>query len=133
MAIQGFSVTKLIRSDVYDQAFYADLAGNSFSGTVILAMLASVVWSTPWVKEVDDEEISSDIGSSSLCVDETQDSDNNQGGSSYAVDAEAGVGAGRLASGLVSQRPQTPVLKTKKRKRTGASRKAAKKQRRQVP
>ena len=45
MAIQGFPVTKLIRSDVYDQAFYADLAGNSFSGTVILAMLASV-WST---------------------------------------------------------------------------------------
>ena len=59
MAIQGFPVTKLIRSDVYDLAFYADLAGNSFSGTVILAMLASVVWSTPWAKEVDDEEISS--------------------------------------------------------------------------
>ena len=59
MAIQGFPLRKIIRSDTYDQAFYADLAGNSFSGIVILAMLASLVWSTPWIKEVDDEEISS--------------------------------------------------------------------------
>jgi hypothetical protein len=42
------------------------------------------------------------------------------GGSSYEVDTEAGVGAGGPASGLVSQRPQTLVLKTKKRADAGA-------------
>jgi hypothetical protein len=89
------------------------------------------------ISETDGEESAfSNTGRVPLCVNETQHSDNNQeddivgdGGSSYEVDAEAGVGAGGPASGLVSQRPQTPVLKTKKRALTGATRKAAKKAR----
>ena len=59
MMIQGFPVTRISRRDIFDQNFYADLAGNSFSGTVILAMLASLVAATPWVQDDGDEEISS--------------------------------------------------------------------------
>jgi hypothetical protein len=88
------------------------------------------------ISETDGEESAfSNTQAECRCVstNETQHSDNNQeddivgddGGSSYEVDAEAGVGAGGPASGGVSLRPQSPVLSTQERARTGATRKAA--------
>ena len=49
LAIQGFPIAK--RPDLvekYDDKFLQDLAGNAFSGTVVVAIMAAIVLFTPW-------------------------------------------------------------------------------------
>ena len=54
---QGFPIVRSPLADEFSDSFLRDLAGNAFPATVVLAIVAGVIFAVEWKPPADDEEI----------------------------------------------------------------------------